>query len=343
MKIQELSVGRMSCWLLAFAILQGVCLAEPTPVGKGPFVQEDWLARMRQAGIRGDRSQIPYMLQAFKSPPDSGVAEVAYTVRMSLLMPLARLGAVEALPAFNDVIQSNPEKPLPGQSYPNVRENTEVIAATKVAKARLVAESATTTIADSRARAAAKVTRFYQELGLTPENINAAVALYAEQKRSSLKAAKLVSDSPGPNRPVEIFVLNELADMVYRGRYQDYASLPQVSQVDFRQDTGVALKMRLAAISREQRVTTLITQPPASFDEVPYRNQLLADEGPLARSAILAKRQEIAAHPEQYPNTRILKDRLLEDVLRTIGDQADTAQTPVRNMAKLKKQFVTSY
>ena len=320
--------------LLALAVpllLAGTGRAEPIPSSAsfGAPAGDDWLARMRQAGLHGDRSQIPYMVEAFQNPV-SDDNDVSYHIRLSLLRPLAQLGATEALPALDDVIQSDPLRPLPGQTYADSWENGQIIALSKAVKARILAQSSAQGAADDKARASAEVKCFFQELGQTPESLNAAVAAYQLKNQQHYEAAGRNPDYRHDAVPVEVFAVRELADMAYRDRYRGFASLPDVARVDFRQDAGAALKARLAPLPREQRVTTLvdeISQEKVRDNLALRRAQLLADEGPSALPAITSRQQHIKAHRDLYPGNFRLPSGLstLEDVQTRIVAADDTA------------------
>ncbi len=266
-------------------------------------VSDGWLAQMRQAGMRGDRSQIRRMVEIFQNPPGSAGIDVAHNTRLVLLRPLAQLDATEALPALEAVIQSDPFKPFPPSPYAEFEDNQEVIAASKVVKARILAQSNVQGVTDNQARASAEVKRFFQELGQTPESLNTVVASYKAADRQHLEATHYNPDYRSDVVPVELFAMRELADMAYRDRYRGFASLPDVARVDFKQDDGSALKVRLAPLPREQRIAVLVNEldelrPAKNLDG--RRAQLLADEGPAALPVIAVKTQDFKAHPGQY-------------------------------------------
>jgi len=297
------------------------------------LVRNDWLGRMRQAGLHGDRSQIPYMVEAFQNPPDGGI-DVSFIIRMSLLRPLAQLGATQALPALEEVIQSDPRKPLPGQTYADSWENQQIIALSKAVKARILAQSNAQGVADDKARASAEVRRFLQELGQTPESLNAAVAAYEAQDRRHLEATRLASDGRHEPVPVELFAVRELADMAYHDRYRGFVSLPDVARVDFGQDSGAALKARLAPLSSAQRVATLVSEmSQEKVKDYPtrLRAQLLADEGPSARPMIASRQQDVKVHPERYrekPSDHPGGLLALEDAQKEIDAAESVARRP---------------
>lgn len=346
--------------LLALAVpllLAGTGRAEPIPSSAsfGSSAGDDWLARMRQAGLHGDRSQIRYMVEAFQNPV-SDDNDVSYHIRLSLLRPLAQLEATEALPALEDVIQSDPRKPLPGQTYADSWENEQIIALSKVVRARILAQSGAQGLADDKARASAQVRRFFQALGQMPQSLNAAVAAYNAQEQRHLEAAGHNPDYRHDAVPVELFAVRELADMAYRDRYRGFVSLPDVARVDFNQDAGAALKARLAPLSSAQRVATLvdgISQEKVRDNLALRRAQLLADEGPSALPAITGRQQHIKAHRDLYPGNFRLPSGLstLEDVQTRIVAADDTAvrrqmdgATPNANKAKSwHSQIVPGY
>ncbi len=324
--------------LLALAVpllLAGTGRAEPIPSSAsfGSPAGDDWLARMRQAGLHGDRSQIRYMVEAFQNPV-SDDNDVSYHIRLSLLRPLAQLGATEALPALEDVIQSDPAKPLPGQTYADSWENGQIIALSKVVRARILAQSSAQGVAGDKARASAEVRRFFQELGQTPQSLNAAVAAYNAQDRQHLEATRLASDGRHEPVPVELFAVRELADMAYRDRYRGFVSLPDVARVDFGQDAGAALKARLAPLSSAQRVATLVSEmSQEKVKDYPtrLRAQLLADEGPSALPAITSRQQDVKVHPERYrekPSDHPGGLLALEDAQKEIDAAESVARRP---------------
>jgi len=316
--------------------------AGENPVGVG------WLNQMRQAGMRGDRSQIRRMVEIFQNPPGAEFADIAYQTRLSLLRPLAQLGATEALPALEDVIQSDPRKPFPGDSSADIWENEQVIALSKVVRARILAQSGAQGLADGKARASAEVKCFFQALGQTPERLNAAVAAYEDQDRRHLEATRLASDGRHEPVPVELFAVRELADMAYRDRYRGFTSLPDVARVDFGQDDGAALKVRLAPLSREQRIATLVgemSQEAIGDSHALRRAQLLIDEGPSALPVIVAKQQEFRAlrvHERGKPGAFFGGLSVLDDARESLAAIADAAAKPQASGATAEADVVRS-
>lgn len=289
----------------SFSLASPIGHAEPIPESAAFSApdRDDWLTRMRLAGLRDDRTQIPFIVKAFQNPPGMDKQDVAYLIRMSLLRPLAELSVMEALPAIDEVIQSDPAKPLPGQPYADLDENQQVIALARVVKARILAQSVTQGQTNPRVRADAQVKSFLQELGETPEGLNAAVAVFDTQERQHEVVTQTASEGHSLSPPVELYAIRELADMAYNSEYKGFASLQIVSRVNFGQDKGAALKVRLAPLSRIQRIQTLtseVGQEAYEDEHARQRSQLLADEGETARPVIAAKQQDIKAHANQY-------------------------------------------
>jgi len=260
---------------------------------------EDKPSRLHKAGLRGDRSQAPLMIAALQ------VKQMHGYYATSALHALSRMGATEALPAIEPLIQD--------EQYPIISREA------KVAKARLLAEDSVKSLADKKARPAARINRFYTELGLNSADINAAVADYetnlSQQLKSNTYDGSLL-------KPLELFAMGEIADMVYRGDpYRDYAALPGVAQLNFQLDAGSALKMRLAPLSQKDRLSTLVGE--LAHDQTyaltnAYKMQLVADEDQAGSRAVAAQLYEMDAHKADYPEENFMT---LFKILGAIGDK----------------------
>lgn len=233
------------------------------------------LRSLREAGLHGDHSQLPALVASLQN---SRRQEDVQTT----LYALAQLGDMKSLPAIDAFTQRNP-----GWA-----------AEAKVSRARLVAEATGGQGEDIAARAAAKVNRFYQELGLSPTDLNLAASRY--QSTHSEKSDGVTTP------PLEVYAMRELADMVYRGRRTGYAGLPGVTQVDFSKDYGSDLKFRLAPLSREQRLAWLISDlahKKVLRGKDYYELQLAADGGIPASRMAIAKLWEMDKRRDQYTYT----------------------------------------
>lgn len=250
------------------------------------------IASMRKAGITGDRAQIPAMIAVLSDPshPHPLVIRTA-------LHALAQLGATEALPFVDTVAQSKVLEP----DY------------VKVAHQRLLAESDARSTADTNAQAATKVSAFCSGLGLSADQLNGATA-------------SLQSESSKQSLPLQIIALREIADMAYLGNYNDYAALPAIKQLNFTPDYPSALKIRLAPLTKADRVKTMIDDLAHTQSVGPkqkYEMQLLDDEGVLASRAAAAQLQQMNSHRDQYPREGF------EAIFSVLSGAGDATQAPL--------------
>ena len=253
----------------------------------------------RLAGLHQDRTRIQAMIAVLNDPVNAETHETA-------LLALARLGATEALPKIDALILANSDQEVTNYAIG--------------ARARLVAEAAVKETASKADAARLKVERFYQQMKLAPNDLNAAEDDYQQILRSpSSVGTPLVT-------PVGVMAVDELADMVYRGNYRDYESLPGIKEVNFGIDYGAALKIRLAPLSRQQRITTMISEMSSKTKWKMLDNlegQLLADEGPAASQAIASKLHEVMIHRSQYSAEGI------GSMFGVLGDIGDPSYAPL--------------
>ena len=115
--------------------------------------------------------------------------------------------------------------------------------------------------------------------------------------------------------------MREIADMVYHQYNPQFISLPDVAALATSLDYPSALKMRLAPLSRAERIRTMITelaqQSKLTINDY-FEVQLLADEGLAASPAIVAKLQQMDANRQQY---KPMGYEALFDSLEGIGDK----------------------
>lgn len=264
----------------------------------------DSVARMHLAGLRGDRTQVPDMIKALESPVHWGYSITA-------LHALARLGEVQALPVIE---QKYMPRSIMAAGSGSIEGNYA-----QAARARLLAESSVRGMPGGKAKAAAKVARFYQELGMTAADL---VPFSPRPQSLSLPPSdsRIYAVTHGDARTPAFYAMCELADVVYEGPYEDYAALPDVARVDFTKDYGLALKMRLAPLSRAERIATMVSElahKKALRSEEDYEMQLLIDEGLPAGAAIAAQLREMDKHRDQYTHAGFAA---LFRVLQGIGD-----------------------
>lgn len=300
--MKRMSIQRTSIVASLTAVLSFVSLVALPSVSRAMYfapsmTQEEELVQFRQAGLHGDRSLIPVMIEALKNPPHSDYLQTS-------LLSLAQMGATEAMPAIDSVIQDNKDE--------------NVVNFAKTARARLVAEDSVKGIKDPQAQSTAEVKRFYQELGVTSAGLNTGVAAYKEMLRQKRASLVITMDADPPIAPVELYAMRELADMTYQSPYRAFATLSDVAAVDFSSDAGSALKIRLSSLAHDQRVTTMLlemttpgrdlrqTASAASAEMAKAgvgsleEAQLLADEGMAVILAVKSQQREIRSHPERY-------------------------------------------
>jgi hypothetical protein len=161
---------------------------------------------------------------------------------------------------------------------------------------------------EGKEKAQAKVERFFRELGKSPAEVTAGAAAHYK---------KLISGTAwGGLMPMETYALQELADIVWRGPYQDYADLPQVQQTDFKQDGLAALKKQMAPLPPEAQRKSLIDTL-AVGDSAPQQ-QLLLNLGCVeAAQAVVDKLKEMDGDRKKYFRTGFGN---LFQVLQASGD-----------------------
>jgi hypothetical protein len=261
------------------------------------------VAAIRDAGHGRDQFQIPHIVEVLSKPPHFNYV---YTG----LHALAQMGAIEALSTV-DLYVNDPSGYVSNYAV--------------VAKARLLAESNANSMTDAKQVPAAKVARFYKELGLTSADLNAALLAFNHPELTASAKGPWTTGLP-PLTPIGVYAMRELADMAYDGPYQDYISLPEVARVNFKDDYPSALKMRLAPLSREQRLHTLIEElankKTLRMDDY-YERQLAINEGKAASRLAAQKLQEMGNHHEQYASGGF---SCLFGIIEAVGDKE---QAPV--------------
>lgn len=262
------------------------------------------VAAIRDAGHERDQSKISHIIEVLTKPP-------RFNYVYTGLHTLAQMGATEALPTV-DLYVNDPSGYVSNYAV--------------AAKARLLAESTANRMKEVKQAPAAKVARFYKELGLTPADLNAALLAFNHPELTVSAESRNWSSNQPPLTPIGVYAMRELADMAYDGPYQDYASLPGFAQVNFQDDYPAALKMRLAPLSREQRLHTLIEElanKKVLRMENYYEIQLAVNEGKAASRLAAQKLQEMGLHHEQYASVGFC---CLFGMIAAVGDKE---QAPV--------------
>lgn len=275
----------------------GLPAAEARP--RFPVLPTDDAKRVLQAhlaGLSGDATQIPAIMDLLRRP-------VHPTMHETAMLALARLGAVQAVPLFDTLSQD--------------KNNSDVAHFALVARARLVAEGQTQALAPGPSRAAAKVSRFYQELNLSPQDLNAALVDYQQNYSGKLHVTLPAATEVGQD------AVEQLADMAYHDLSTNYVSLPGIAAVNFSADPPAALKMRLAPLPRPERIAAMIYDlthrtrtvwSAVDNDEV----QLLDDEGLDASHAVADQLKTMEQHQGEYKSTAF---GAMFSVLSNVGDK----------------------
>lgn len=279
-------------------VLQNCYGVPPRPVDPQ---EEDKAEALHLAGLRNDRSQIPSLIFAIeKRTPDWSTLPAIHA--------LARMGATEALPDLEWWVQDD--------------KHSIIQIEAKVAKARIVALNSASSVKGNSAQAATVISRFYSELGLTSADVNASVADYYSSLEQQLRT-NTYKGSSSLLKPLGLFAMEEIADMVYHGSYSAYSSVPAVTQLNFQLDEASALKMRLAPLPKADRLNTLCNE--LSLDQTQAlfnicKMQLIADEGLEGSQAVAARLRDMDAHQSAYTYENF---RTLFRVVAAGGDKSE--------------------
>ncbi|MEJ5293633.1 MAG: hypothetical protein WHT28_00165 [Fimbriimonadales bacterium] len=237
--------------------------------------------RVRQIGLRQDRSAVPALLDILQKAVRDGVDEELLLVRPQRGMPwsasypahlhtativaLGRLGDLRAIPVL--------------EAFRNHHEYRRFAPLVSVAVARIKAEQAVPQ-ADTLAKWQAKVERFAEALGLSLSDLISTV----RQTRG------VHSGRSAPAQPqLALRALAEMAAEAYRQGCQESFDWLQRAGVEWDADRAAWLTAELAVRSPEQRIAWLMEQIRTKsaltvVDE--YLFQALADQGERAVPAL---------------------------------------------------------
>jgi hypothetical protein len=228
------------------------------------------------AGLTRDHSQIPNMFQSLKTDYQPAMTE-------TITLALARMGAVEALPAIDDLLAHGY---VVGSLKVRMSEPTAQFV--RAARARLLAET--------EATPHAQVVRFFQEIGETPVQMNAVIQKFEQKQNDS--ASQILPEDPYREETAE----DELADMIYHGSAVEMLGDPYIGIVDFSHQPYAALKIKIALLTPEEQrrylIDALSHSDHYSFNDA---GQLLLELGrPEAVVAITTKLEEMDADRKNY-------------------------------------------
>ena len=264
------------------------------------------LLHFREAGIRGDRSQMPTLIKALAPnvQPEFHTQNegVSAWYNHVALRALSEMPTMETVPAIDMLIASSP---APGDNL------------ARVVRARIIAECQADTSNGPEA-AQAILTRFYKELNLTSEKMSAALKSASKDEAQDNKTfansqqrpnqATLENTAPSVKNSIEVgsllwYARAEIADMIYHGDANGWLSLPEIKNFDFSGDFGSLIKVKIAYLAPQARIDWLIDdlskKPTERLDE-DYELQLALDEEPIAGKVALAKLKELDAHRTDY-------------------------------------------
>lgn len=257
------------------------CMGQTLP--RSTLERLNEFALVREYGIKRRADKLPRLITLLEAERlDSNEPAI-------VLSAIGRMANDAALPSLERWLQKYP-------SHGRAR----------IARARILANSASAGIENPQERAKVRVARFLSELELSVSAINSGLAATREFR------------THGDTR-LELVVLRTIADMVYR--IQDPALKLHVGQLglNFGADPISALKLDLSLLTTHERIERL-TSRAASLRVLSWEYmfvQLLADEGPEAGDAAVRKLSEMAADPRSYTQIGF---RALILALRALGN-----------------------
>lgn len=273
--------------------------------------QSNFIADIRIIGLSKDKRQVGKVLAA--------LTEDHPLIIISALLALGRLGAVEAIDEVH-LLQTR------------VQENSELQLFTTLALARIEAERSFPQV-DNKDQLRMKIRKFLQAAGVSPSQIRKASSWYAELLRAKLYPRWA---------PFEVQVLRHIAEMTGEAYQRGIKEAFSATGMDFSVDYVARLKAGLAQMNRQQRVQWLVdslSKKQFGRREENYEMQALADEGDIAKEAIIVKLKEMQRDRASYPYH--IGFALLFDVLVTIGDRE--ALPIIRSFLNDRNKWVRYY
>lgn len=301
-----------------------------------PLAETDMAARLRQAGLYGNRSLIPELLDVVKKREANPKTDQIRTALRSLCI----LGAREVLPHLEKDIAKLTEIMQNSKGLENTFNYAEVC------RARLLAEAGTRNMRDDASRAKEKLRLFLGAVKLDVPEINVST-----QKKTRLS---MMHEYPGLAITRETMALREIADMIYRHRDKSLLALVKKQELNFDVDYASALKIRLALSSHYERVERLVNEMANlkvfTMDGY-YLVQLAIDEGQDASRYATIKIREMMKtlenepfDPQQLDVKKAGPHRMgVRALLRLICGVGDSDQAPfVLELTKSKHDYIRS-
>lgn len=252
-------------------------MAISSPIAPLTPAASSFLVGLRQAGLHGDQSQIPAMIVALNTEHDSYI--------ITALRALSQLGATEALPEIDKIIQK--------------RSSDYVGRYAEEAKLRLLAEASVKPATLSVATQKPNVSQ--DNLAAKIDYILAQTDVPAPEINKRLNRAKIEEKHTGSSKETDL--LGNIADIAYNNAAEDGTTPVSLQELDFSSDRGAEFKIRLARMPAAKRIPWIIDtlarrDSHGSDDDLLI--QLAADAGPSASAQAASCLQEMLAHRENY-------------------------------------------
>jgi len=250
--------------------------------------EENLFAEIRDIGIKRDLSRIDKVRHA--------LLENHPAILIAASLALGRLGTKEAIDDLH-ALQAR------------LASGSEVQPFIALALARIEAERDYPNVTDEN-QLQRKMKRFLQAAKVSVSQIHKGALWYTEQ----LKVKRY------GRAPFEVQVLRQAAEIAVDAYQRGVKDAFKIVGLNFSLDYVAQLKVRLAQMSKEQRISWLVdilSKKRVARMEEDYLMQALADEGEEASKAIIAKLKEMKLNRDKYHYVGFM---LLFRTLTCIGD-----------------------
>jgi hypothetical protein len=250
--------------------------------------EENLFAEIRDIGLKRDLSRIDKVRHA--------LLENHPAILIAASLALGRLGTKEAIDDLH-ALQAR------------LASGSEVQPFIALALARIEAERDYPNVTDEN-QLQRKMKRFLQAAKVSVSQIHKGALWYTEQ----LKVKRY------GRAPFEVQVLRQAAEIAVDAYQRGVKDAFKIVGLNFSLDYVAQLKVRLAQMSKEQRISWLVdilSKKQVARMEEDYLMQALADEGEEASKAIIAKLKEIKLNRDKYHYVSFM---LLFRTLTCIGD-----------------------
>lgn len=255
---------------IAFSALSTPCIAMPRD--NASSIEQDRMAMIQYACMHDSRIYVKSCIE------DLGKKHT-YDYTITLLYSLSLLGESNALPAFDNLI--------------NTSKDDNIVTYARVTRARLVAENTAMNIKKPSDKALTKVQTFFRELKFSSTEINDAVKSFQTELDAREELSKTQSDLPWMKYNIKVVAMDQLADIIYQSNtYNEYINLQDVKNINFDKLPSTRFKMQIAKLNKKDRISALIEHLYNIGVNDPtdkYAIQLLINYGKPARDAASIK------------------------------------------------------